>query len=280
MTVHLSARRYSPSRPAIQELTEAQDGDSSRKRRTCETLTNTSSPSANLNRCASSKLHTVMSLPDLRVICNEDQQNERPMKKSCSASCLTLDIDVDPDPQTTLISILQSQGYKANIYKSSELNDFFLEMSDESTAAYDQDVITAVRDGDLHTLREMHKNGRPLQCSNKFGESLVHMACRRGLTDVVRFLIKEAGVTLRVKDDVGRSPLHDAFWSSEPNFDLLDLLIEHDADLLLVQDNRGHLPFKYARHNQWNAWHNYLLNRTEVICLNTFMDTMYDEVIG
>jgi ankyrin repeat protein len=153
-------------------------------------------------------------------------------------------------------------------------------MTGECDAAYDQDVITAVREGDIDTLREMHENGRPLQCSNKFGESLIHMACRRGLTDVVRFLIKEAGVTLRVKDDVGRSPLHDAFWSSEPNFDLLDLLIEHDADLLLVQDNRGDLPIKYARQNQWDAWRSYLLNRREVICLNTFMDSINDEVIG
>lgn len=280
MTVHLSTRAYSPSRDAIQELIEVQDGNSSRKRRTHETMTIPISPSAALKRSSSSKLHTVMSLPDLREIHNEEPQNERPMKKSCSANCLSLDVDFDPDPQTTLISILQSQGYKASVYKSSELNDFFQEMTDASTAAYDQDVITAIREGDIHTLREMHKNGRPLQCSNQFGESLVHMACRRGLTDVVRFLIKEAGVTLRVKDDVGRSPLHDAFWSSEPNFDLLDLLIEHDADLLLVQDNRGHLPFKYARHNQWDAWRNYLLHRSEVICLNTFIDPMYDEVIG
>lgn len=273
MTVHLSKGRRSPGRYGdIEEIIEAQDGDSSRKRRTCETSTNPCSPSPGLNRCS-------MSLPDLREIHN-DQESERPMKKSCSANCLFLDADFDPDPQTTLISILQSQGYKADIKKSSELHDFFIEMTGECDAAYDQDVITAVREGDIDTLREMHENGRPLQCSNKFGESLIHMACRRGLTDVVRFLIKEAGVTLRVKDDVGRSPLHDAFWSSEPNFDLLDLLIEHDADLLLVQDNRGDLPIKYARQNQWDAWRSYLLNRREVICLNTFMDSINDEVIG
>lgn len=261
----------------LEELVEVRDVDSSKKR-SFETMT-----SINHIRSPSGTLRAVSSLPNLRDLKTVQDFKEIPIKKSCSAHCLSLEVtDNDSaDPQRILISILQNQGYKAEIRKSSDLEDFFTKMTDESTAAYDQDVITAIREGDIKTLRKMHKDGRPLQCSNKFGESLIHMACRRGLTGVVRFLIKEAGVTLRVKDDVGRSPLHDAFWSTEPNYDLVDLLIEHDADLLLVKDNRGHLPFQYARHNQWKGWCDYLLSRREVICLNTFIEAISNyEIIG
>lgn len=279
MTLNVTSDRYSPTRNAIlEELVEVRDVDYSSKKRSCETMT-----SVNHVTSPSGTLRTVISLPNLRDLDTMHDSKERPIKKSCSANCLSLDVmDNDSvDPQRTLISILQNQGYKAELRKASDLKDFFMEMTDESTAAYDQDVITAVREGDVETLRQMHEQGRQLQCSNKFGESLVHMACRRGMTDIVRFLVKEAKVTLRVKDDVGRSPLHDAFWSTEPNYELVDLLIEHDADLLLIQDHRGHLPLQYARHNQWKGWCNYLLNRREVICLNTFIEAMdYNEVIG
>ena len=58
----------------------------------------------------------------------------------------------------------------------------------------------------------MHKKGKTLQCCNRFGESAIHMACRHDLTDVVKFSIEEVGSILRVRDDYGRTPLHDAFW--------------------------------------------------------------------
>mmetsp|Transcript_9030 Transcript_9030/g.13670 ORF Transcript_9030/g.13670 Transcript_9030/m.13670 type:complete len:429 (-) Transcript_9030:113-1399(-) len=172
-------------------------------------------------------------------------------------------LDGDCHPQTTLISILQEAGFKAQTRKSSEMKDFFLLFTDDHIAAYDQEVVSAIRSKNIPLLRELLKNGKSLQCANRYGESLVHMACRRGHTEVVRFLIKEANVTLRVKDDYGRTPLHDACWSAEPNFELMDLLMEHEADLLLVEDSRGHFPFSYARRNHWKPWSEFLLARRE-----------------
>merc|ERR1712113_1243402 len=112
-------------------------------------------------------------------------------------------------------------------------------------------------------MRKMHEAGQMLQCSNRFGESLLHMACRRGYTDVVRYLITEADVTLRVKDDFGRTPLHDACWSATPNFELMELIMEHDPDLLLVEDVRGHSPFSYARRSHWKDWRDFLTRRRD-----------------
>ena len=176
------------------------------------------------------------------------------------------------NPHNLLLSFLREDGYKAHTRNSATLADFFLELTNEHIEAYSTELVKAVRDRNIPLLRTMHEEGKTLQCSNRFGESLVHMACRRGFTDVVRFLIKEANVTLRVKDDFGRTPLHDACWSANPNFDLMDLIIHHDPDLLLIEDIRGHSPFSYARRDHWEDWKNFLTDRRGVLRLNTFAD--------
>jgi len=181
-----------------------------------------------------------------------------------------LDLEEEVQPQIVLVSILRDRGYKAEAKKSFEIKDFFYKFTDEDIAGYDQEVINAIRQQDIPLLKELRKKGKKLQCANRFGESLVHMACRRGFTDVVRFLIEEAGVTLRVKDDYGRTPLHDACWNVSPNFELMSYLLEKEADLLLVEDARGHFPFSYTRRNHWKDWARFLERRREDIHLKTF----------
>lgn len=176
------------------------------------------------------------------------------------------------NPQDLLLNYLREDGYKAYTRKSSTLSNFFLEITPEQIEAYSTELVKAIRDRNISFLREMHQAGKTLQCSNRFGESLLHMACRRGYTDVVRFLIKEAQVSLRVKDDFGRTPLHDACWSADPNFDLMELIMDHDPDLLLIEDVRGHSPFSYARRSHWKDWIDFLTARRETLRLNTFAE--------
>jgi hypothetical protein len=176
------------------------------------------------------------------------------------------------NPHNLLIYYLREDGYNAYARKAATLPDFFLEVTDKQIEAYSTELVKAIRDRNIPLLREMHASGKTLQCSNRFGESLLHMACRRGYTDVVRFLIEEADVTLRVKDDFGRTPLHDACWSANPNFDLMELIIEHDPDLLLIEDVRGHSPFSYARKSHWKDWSRFLTVRRKSLRLNTFTE--------
>ena len=183
----------------------------------------------------------------------------------------------DPDethPHNLLVNILKEKGCKATMRKSSSVKDFFLEITEEGIAAFDQDVARAVRENNITFLRERRDSGKTLQSSNRFGESLIHMACRRGSTEVVRFFIKEANVSLRVKDDFGRTPLHDACWSPEPNFKLMELLISHDPDLLMIEDVRGHSPFSYARKNHWGCWKKFLSEKRDIIELKTFWEAI------
>lgn len=164
-------------------------------------------------------------------------------------------------PHKFLLSILNEEGYILPDVQSSIHLPGFLEVTDERIKDYGQDCIQAVRENNIPLLRKMHNGGKNLQCSNRFGETLVHLACRRGLIEVVRFFIHEVQVSLRVRDDYGRTPLHDACWSSAPNFSLLELLIHHDPELLLIHDVRGHFPLTYTRKNHWGDWRNFLFER-------------------
>lgn len=130
----------------------------------------------------------------------------------------------------------------------------FLATTEEMVAAYRLDVVNALRTEKVDELRKLHDAGAQLQCCNRFGESLIHMACRRGLTDVVRFLVRDAKVSLLVKDDYGRTPLHDACWTPQPRFDLVRFILEEVPALLCVEDVRGHLPLHYVRKEHWGDW--------------------------
>jgi hypothetical protein len=164
----------------------------------------------------------------------------------------------DVGPQDYLVSLLECRGAIARISPSLAVEGFFADPTDDEVNAYAHDVLTAIRTRDIEKLREFHESGRPLKCSNAFGESLLHLACRRGFFEVAAYLIKDAGVTVRVRDDYGRTPLHDACWTCEPNFDLLELIITACPDLLLMSDKRGNTPLEYARPEQWQAYKEFL----------------------
>ena len=99
------------------------------------------------------------------------------------------------------------------------------------------------------------------------------MACRRGFTDVVRFLIKEAGVSPRVRDDMGRTPMHDACWTCEsrprPN---AKLLMEECPELLVLKDRRGSAPFEYTRVEHAGAWSAFLQEKREMFSQKDVID--------
>jgi hypothetical protein len=172
----------------------------------------------------------------------------------------------ETSPQDYLMETLKSTGCVVQIYSSLEMKGFFAAPTEEEISAYDRDVITAIRDRDIQKLREYHESGRPLKSSNKFGESLLHLSCRRGFVDVTSFLVKEAGVTVRVIDDYGRTPLHDACWTCEPNFALFELLVTACPDLLFMRDRRGNTPLEYARREHWGAYVKFLSERQDLFC--------------
>ena len=137
--------------------------------------------------------------------------------------------------------------------------------SSNNQDGYTNEVIRAIQTRDVNYLRKMVQQGRSMHCCNRFGESILHMACRRGFEDVVRFLVYEANVEVAITDDYGRTPLHDAFWAAEPNFDLVEILVQTAPQLLFLRDKRNHTPLQYARRMHWADWNKFLKERKPVL---------------
>ena len=114
-------------------------------------------------------------------------------------------------------------------------------------------MITIVRGHNIVALRETLAVGLSPNPCNKFGESLLHMVCRRGDMALLEVMI-EAGTSLQIADDYGRTPLHDAFWAANPAYDVVETILKRDAGLFFMKDKRGALPLSYAHKDHWVDW--------------------------
>jgi ankyrin repeat protein len=164
----------------------------------------------------------------------------------------TTDQRVQRRPFDVLTKILKEQGVPTLTRPAQSLKDFWFP---RNTVGYTKELTVAVRNDDLATIRHLHESkSHNLQCSNKFGESIVHTAARRGTCDILRYMVQIAGVSVRVCCDSGRNPLHDACWTGSPNFELVVLLLKECPDFLLLADTRGYTPLQYAPKETWEEW--------------------------
>lgn len=173
----------------------------------------------------------------------------------------------EKSPEIHFKEMLSKNGFHVDFRSFDTLDGFFHPPTPEEIDAYKHDVLNAIRNCDIDQLHHFQKNGRPLKCSNRFGESILHLACRKGSLEVVEFLIHKAHVPLQVCDDYGRNPLHDACWTAKTNFALIDLILEGCPDLLFIKDKRGYTPLSYIRREEWKEWNHYLTQKS----LDTFM---------
>lgn len=177
-----------------------------------------------------------------------------------------------------LISLLQSifaSDAKGREILALPRKALFQKPSQEAIDAYEMEVVQPVREGNVTRMKELLAAGKSFDACNKFGESLLHMACRRGDLATVKFLVFEANVNVRVVDDFGRTALHDAVWTPTPNLEIMGTLLQvvHPS-MILAEDVRGHTPFQYARkehHTQWAEFleekRNLLLEKISACCI-------------
>lgn len=161
--------------------------------------------------------------------------------------------------------LFMSGKKREQLQSSLQVKHFFLEYTDAQIDAYDNDIVRAVRMRNIDDLRAMHLSGKEMQCANRFGESILHIACRRGFVDVIRFLVDEAGLSVKVRDDYGRTVLHDACWTVNPNEELVEYLISKCPDLLFFNDKRGSAPLEYVRKEHWDTWLRFLSKRRDIL---------------
>lgn len=213
------------------------------------------------------------------ITCTETSSDDECTKRPCLATNKPQQHDCHPttpaaparqycdsriaqvNPVSFVQFCLRSRGLNGDIRDFDSTHDHFLKTTDEHLASYELDIIQAVRKNDIEYLRAARDNGKSLQCCNVFGESICHLACRRSSVDLVSYLVTEGKVSLNVRDDYGRTPLHDACWKMDPNFELVDLILDLEPELLLIADKRGHSPLDYCRREHWGAWVIYLSTR-------------------
>jgi ankyrin repeat protein len=140
-------------------------------------------------------------------------------------------------------------------------------ISDTDLDGYTMEKVTAIRNKDVAKLRSMlTDDAASFKACNRNGETLLHLACRRGGVHVVKFLIDEAGVSPNVVDGLGRSVLHDVCWKSTADVALMKILISRiSPELLVAEDIRGHTPFDYARREHWAEWNVFLVESKDCI---------------
>jgi Ankyrin repeat len=165
-------------------------------------------------------------------------------------------------------------------HQASELTNFFVPLTSAALEAYTADLTRAVHQQDVAALRRWHAERQESppglatspgaasgetqslwHAGNKFGETIVHAACRRGSIPVLSFLLSH-GAPLQVCCDAYRTPLHDACWTSTDHpGPLLDLILDACPDLLYILDARGFTPLQYVPRAQWSVWTDYLTRR-------------------
>jgi hypothetical protein len=124
-------------------------------------------------------------------------------------------------------------------------------------ASYSVHLVNLVRQDNVHDFERIIQAGVSPNPCNPYGESLVHMVCRRGAAPFLRVLL-ENGCDFRVSDDMGRTPAHDACWSSRPCFDVVRMILQQDPFLFQLTDCRGSTPLQYVPKKDWAAWLQFL----------------------
>ena len=173
-------------------------------------------------------------------------------------------------PDEFLLALVKAQyGVSLKTVKGLELGeDYFKPITDEQHAAYTMEVLTPARDNNVEALKELvnQKGRQVVDCVNRFGESLLNLACRRGFTETAEYLLsQDIGLDVRSKDDFGRTALHDAMWFPKPQLEVCGWLIEREPSLLLVSDKRGNTPFQYARSEDYATWRQFLLDNRNLL---------------
>jgi Ankyrin repeats (many copies) len=176
-----------------------------------------------------------------------------PIKKKAPLSTLT--------PQQYLESLLRSRGYSVQYYDVM-LTAYYNKPSPFQEASYGVHIVDVVRRNDSQTLDRLLSLGLSPNACNCYGESLVHLACRRGNFQSLQTMI-DFNCNIQVSDDYGRTPFHDLCWASEPSFQSAAILLEIDSRMLFMKDCRGSSPLAYARQEHWADWIKFLESRKD-----------------
>lgn len=112
-------------------------------------------------------------------------------------------------------------------------------------------VMKALQSDDVDSLKWFLDKGFSVNYHNKFGETLIHHACRMQAVKCINELL-ERKVIVGVSSISGRNPLHNAIWFKEEiSLSILRLLCGICPVLLVCEDWLGHTPLDNVSPLQW-----------------------------
>ena len=164
-------------------------------------------------------------------------------------------------PQAYLDVLIHSRGYSTRRYRTLQTG-YYSKPTAFQQASYNVYLVKLVRANDVEKLRAVMQAGISPNPCNAYGESLVHMVCRRGDYEFLKMLL-EIGTSIQVSDDYGRTPLHDACWAAEPSFQTVELIAAKDIALFHMTDSRGAVPLSYVRRDHWPLWIEFLESKKD-----------------
>ena len=200
------------------------------------------------------------SLPYVQGASRSSQIVSLPPKKRRKVGKVLRNINIKPSDYVR--SAFKANGFVVDEVKI-EAQKSFIKPTKEMLEAYQPEVLNCVRRNELVELQKLHKAGLLMNCCNKFGESLLHLACRRGYTSIVRYLVEEVKVNVHIRDDYLRTPLHDACWTTQPEYELVDVLLKAAPAHMVLEDARGFTPFDYVRREHHGKWLRFLWERKD-----------------
>jgi ankyrin repeat protein len=177
------------------------------------------------------------------------------------------------------LMLLSSSKDKKNTTMTTPCSTTFTTPTPQMIEAYTMQVMTIVRAGDLAGLQKLHyEDNVDLNCSNRFGESILHYCCRRGFDEMVRFLLDVVQANTTIVDDSQRNMIHFACWAAEPNMNLMDYLMENlPIAYWSAPDIRGHTPLDYVRREHWNMWCDFLRRHAMTIHQSSTLNNNNDD---
>lgn len=195
----------------------------------------------------------VSSIPTIRASGNSSSQlHFKALRRAQSCQKISTHKPLDPESPEAIVR------NKLGVKRPNPSNMFFrVPPSDARVDAFTNEKVDAVRNNDVQTLRRLHQQGESLDACSKNGESLLHLACRRGNIETVQFLVQVVPTT--IQDELGRTVLHDVCWRPRPDTALLLVVLNAvPRSFILTTDARGHTCFDYCRKHEWPLWNAFL----------------------
>lgn len=164
-------------------------------------------------------------------------------------------------PQAFLDVMIHSRGYSTRRYRTLQTG-YYSKPTDYQQASYHVNLVKLVRQHDVAKFKSIVSSGISANPCNAYGESLLHMVCRRGDADLLQIML-DVGSNVQVADDYGRTPLHDACWAATPSFETVELIATRDITLFHMTDSRGAVPLSYVRREHWPEWIEFLESKKD-----------------